>query len=204
MSYRGVHATASWRSQTSWHGLLALVRTLGQSPLSHGEIRDEAGENDWLERVDQLRESLRRCGSGNQRSAARCRPVRECRNDSRVLVGRRIVEEEQAGQARAGYGELLIEHLSSDLTSRFGRGFGRRNLFQMRAFYLAYADILQTPSAHSAAGSKPKMGATPLQTGIIGRGEELLIKTSSLGQVGLLADIDGRPSLEQRETRDDH
>ena len=40
------------------------------------------------------------------------------------LVGQRIVEEEQAGQARAGYGELLIERLSEDLTFRFGRGFG--------------------------------------------------------------------------------
>jgi predicted nuclease of restriction endonuclease-like (RecB) superfamily len=69
------------------------------------------------------------------------------------LVGRRIVEEEQAGQARAGYGEVLIQRLSSDLTSRFGRGFGRSNLFQIRAFYLAYRDILQTPSGLSAAGS---------------------------------------------------
>jgi predicted nuclease of restriction endonuclease-like (RecB) superfamily len=76
------------------------------------------------------------------------------------LVGRRIVEEEQAGKTRAGYGELLIERLSSDLTSRFGRGFGRRNLFQMRAFYLAYADILQTPSALSGPGSKPKIVQT--------------------------------------------
>lgn len=31
--------------------------------------------------------------------------------------------------------------------TKFGRGFGRRNLFQMRAFYLAYPDIVQTASA---------------------------------------------------------
>src|SRR5262249_30463521 len=60
-----------------------------------------------------------------------------------------IVEQEQAGMARAGYGEVLIERLSGDLASRFGRGFGRSNLFQMRAFYLAYRDILQTPSGLS-------------------------------------------------------
>src|SRR5512134_3442629 len=68
------------------------------------------------------------------------------------LVGRRIVEEEQAGEPRAGYGELLIQRLSTDLTSRFGRGFGRSNLFQIRAFYLAYRDILRTPSGLSGAG----------------------------------------------------
>jgi hypothetical protein len=71
------------------------------------------------------------------------------------LVGRRVVEEEQAGEARARYGEVLVERLSEDLTSRFGRGFGRRNLFQMRAFYLPYREILQTPSARSAATPGP-------------------------------------------------
>src|SRR5262249_46858185 len=43
-------------------------------------------------------------------------------------IGRRIVEEEQGGTARASYGEELIRRLAADLTSRFGRGFGWRNL----------------------------------------------------------------------------
>ena len=42
--------------------------------------------------------------------------------------------------------------LSSDLQSRFGRGFGRANLFQMRSFYLAYRNILRTPPGESALG----------------------------------------------------
>jgi predicted nuclease of restriction endonuclease-like (RecB) superfamily len=62
-------------------------------------------------------------------------------------IGRRIIEEEQGGRARAAYGEEVIEKLSRDLTTRFGRGFGKRNLFQMRAFYVAYAEIVQTASA---------------------------------------------------------
>jgi len=65
-------------------------------------------------------------------------------------IGRRIVEHEQHGAERAGYGEELIVRLSSDLQSRFGRGFGRANLFQMRSFYLAYRNILWTPSGESA------------------------------------------------------
>jgi len=44
----------------------------------------------------------------------------------------------------------LIVRLSSDLQSRFGRGFGRANLFQMRSFYLAYRNILRTPSGEFA------------------------------------------------------
>jgi DUF1016 N-terminal domain len=53
-------------------------------------------------------------------------------------VGRRIVESEQQGQQRAEYGEALIKQLAEDLEPRFGRGFGWRNLTQMRAFFLAW------------------------------------------------------------------
>lgn len=70
------------------------------------------------------------------------------------LVGRRIVEGEQRGQGRAGYGERLIEGLASDLTARFGRGFGHRNLEQMRAVFLAHREIVQTASAELARGQK--------------------------------------------------
>lgn len=66
-------------------------------------------------------------------------------------IGRRIVEFEQRGQERAEYGEALIRRLASDLAPRFGRGFGWRNLTQMRAFSLAWPapKILQTSSAKS-------------------------------------------------------
>jgi len=64
-------------------------------------------------------------------------------------IGRRVVENEQGGKRRAGYGEALLKQLSADLTSRFGRGFAKSNLYQMRAFYLAYQDILQTASGKS-------------------------------------------------------
>ena len=53
-------------------------------------------------------------------------------------VGRMIVEEEQQGEERAGYGEALIRGLSGRLTHDFGRGFGVSNLFAFRQFYLAF------------------------------------------------------------------
>jgi uncharacterized protein DUF1016 len=53
------------------------------------------------------------------------------------LVGRRIVEQEQQGVARAAYGEQLLKRLSRDLSKRFGRGFSERNLEQMRGFISA-------------------------------------------------------------------
>ena len=67
-------------------------------------------------------------------------------------IGRRIVQSEQAGEKRAEYGELLIKRLAKDLSASFGRGFGPRNLAQMRSFYLAWSHgkILQTLSAKSS------------------------------------------------------
>lgn len=77
-------------------------------------------------------------------------------------IGRRIVIFEQGGEGRAAYGEALMERLADDLTQRFGRGFSRQNLWQMRQFYLCYPisqtvsgefppqPILQTLSGESA------------------------------------------------------
>ncbi|MBN8780312.1 MULTISPECIES: PDDEXK nuclease domain-containing protein [unclassified Thiobacillus] len=69
-------------------------------------------------------------------------------------VGRRIVEAEQQGKRRAGYGEQLIERLSADLTVQFGRGFGVNNLENMRRFFLAYprSEISQTVSGKLGGG----------------------------------------------------
>ena len=69
------------------------------------------------------------------------------------LVGQRIVEHEQSGSERAGYGEALLKRLAQDLTARLGRGFSERNLRQMRLFYLGWP-IPQTPSAKSVTGPR--------------------------------------------------
>jgi len=45
-------------------------------------------------------------------------------------IGRNIVEYEQRGGKRSEhYGDEVVERLTVDLTARFGRGFGRANLF---------------------------------------------------------------------------
>jgi predicted nuclease of restriction endonuclease-like (RecB) superfamily len=70
-------------------------------------------------------------------------------------IGRRIVESEQRGAARASYGEELIKHLASDLSRQFGRGFGVVNLSQMKRFFLAWPmeRIFQTVSEKSSTTS---------------------------------------------------
>ena len=68
-------------------------------------------------------------------------------------IGRRIVEYEQGGKARAEYGEELLKRLARDLTARHGRGFSGRNSSRMRAFYLGW-EILPTPSAKFEAWAR--------------------------------------------------
>jgi predicted GNAT family N-acyltransferase len=44
------------------------------------------------------------------------------------LIGREIVEEEQRGKKRAGYGERLIANLSAQITVEYGGGYSVNNL----------------------------------------------------------------------------
>lgn len=53
-------------------------------------------------------------------------------------IGKMIVDEEQSGKERAGYGVQLIKELSERLIAEFGKGFSVTNIQQMRNFYLVY------------------------------------------------------------------
>src|SRR5687768_16034532 len=105
------------------------------------------GYDDVLAGVVDLLESTRR---------AAARPVNAIMTATYWEIGRRLFVHEQSGKKRAGYGDALIEQLSRDLSKRFGRGFGRTNLFQMRAFFVAYAEIVQTASGQFAGGSRAR------------------------------------------------
>lgn len=84
----------------------------------------------------------------NAARVAAARSVNGLMTASYWEIGRRIVQAEQKGRRRAGYGEQLIERLSLDLTQQFGRGFSPDNLEHMRRFFLAYspAQISETVS----------------------------------------------------------
>ena len=62
---------------------------------------------------------------------------------SSLFAGRSENEEknEQDGNAKAQYGAELLDNLAKDLTTQFGKGFSRSNLFQVRLFYLKFPKI---------------------------------------------------------------
>ena len=73
--------------------------------------------------------------------------------------GRRLVEFEQGGERRAGYGEVLLERLAADL-KLMGRGFSVTNLKNFRTFYL-YWPIQQRVSAESGSTGVIGIRQTP-------------------------------------------
>jgi predicted nuclease of restriction endonuclease-like (RecB) superfamily len=111
-------------------------------PFRKGALRDPAGYPSLRDEIVGLLQSARQTAA---------RTVNALMTATYWEIGRRIVEAEQRGKRRADYGEVLIKRLANDLTAKFGRGFGWRNLAQMRAFYLAWPSdqILQTLSAKS-------------------------------------------------------
>lgn len=58
------------------------------------------------------------------------------------MIGQQVVEVEQAGESRAGYGKQVIEALSRRMNKQFGRGFSVSSIRYLRAFYLAYPQLL--------------------------------------------------------------
>jgi predicted nuclease of restriction endonuclease-like (RecB) superfamily len=58
------------------------------------------------------------------------------------LIGREIVEQEQLGKDRAGYGQELLLSLADRLQADYGSGYGVDNLELFRRFYLTYPHLL--------------------------------------------------------------
>ena len=95
---------------------------------------------------------------------AQARVVRAV-NSAMVLsywhIGREIVEYVQRGEARAEYGEQVIEDLSAQLLARVGRGYSTRNLWYFRDFYLTYR------------GRTPSIRATEFRTSLVQNSKRL-------------------------------
>lgn len=77
------------------------------------------------------------------------------------LIGREIVQEEQGGKKRAGYGDALLEDLSRRLTERYGKGYSVSNLRDFRQFHLCFMERL--PSIHH----EPRVESMALPAGPI-------------------------------------
>ena len=123
--------------------------------------RISGGYRDVLSGVVELLDAARR---------ASARVVNSLMTATYWEIGRRIVEHEQAGRKRAGYGEEVVRNLSNDLTRRFGRGFGPAQVAAMRQFHLTFplpnnfqsligkSEIVQSAIGESSTGAVERLG----------------------------------------------
>lgn len=63
------------------------------------------------------------------------------------LIGQQIVQAEQGGERRAGYGKALLKTLAMQLASEYGTGFSVSALQYMRSFFLGYPALLANQHA---------------------------------------------------------
>ena len=69
-------------------------------------------------------------------------------------LGRWIVEEQQSGEHRAGYGKKVIQTLSNKLNAEFGKGFSVDTLENARKFYLCYQERISEAAFRKSTEGK--------------------------------------------------
>ena len=78
------------------------------------------------------------------------------------LIGREIVEEQQQGAKRAGYGERIVPQLAVQLQKNGTKGYTELTLRLCRQFYLSYPELPGAPICSAVrnklAGSKKSAG----------------------------------------------
>ncbi|MDO9402385.1 MAG: PDDEXK nuclease domain-containing protein [Polaromonas sp.] len=104
--------------------------------------------------------------------AARTQAARSV-NTSQVvanwLIGREIVQDEQAGRRRAGYGAALLRELSVRLKADFGAGYGVDNLEMFRRFFLEYPQLLPAEISDALRRKSGGVGSSlPIQHAVRG------------------------------------
>ncbi len=83
------------------------------------------------------------------------------------LIGREIVEVEQEGSERAGYGEQVVKRLAVRLSKRFGKGFSYPSVKRMKQLYVTFpggSDIPDELGAYRKGSALLMLSVSPRRT----------------------------------------
>jgi predicted nuclease of restriction endonuclease-like (RecB) superfamily len=89
-------------------------------------------------------------------------------------IGREIVEVEQDGEKRAGYGDEVIDRLAQRLAGSVVQGFGARTLRRIRRFYVTYPIGSALP---------PELGGPEKWTAVLSKSKPGEIGTAALSEL---------------------
>jgi predicted nuclease of restriction endonuclease-like (RecB) superfamily len=134
-----------------------------QAPAAMQRLR-ATGEDALFARVVEIVEAARKHVS---------RSVNVATVQAYWLIGREIVEVEQHGEKRAGYGDEIIERLAQRLAPVVGRGFGARTLRRIRQFYVTYPH---------GSGLPPEFGGPPKRTAALSKSKWGDFRTAALSE----------------------
>ena len=96
----------------------------------------EKGEQSNSKVFDRIRQILESAKSSASRSVNSAQVI------AYWLIGKEIVEEEQQGKKRAGYGQALLKGIAEKLSVDYGKGFSVQNLKFIRQFYLEFPKLI--------------------------------------------------------------
>lgn len=125
-------------------GAYGMVEHNGDNGTDSDERRQEGG---MFRHTDDLLQDA--CGIIEESQRVAYRAVNVALVQRNWLLGRRIAEEDLAGEERAEYGERAIKELAKELTKRYGKGFTKRALYQFVEFYRCFPSIVYSASTQS-------------------------------------------------------
>ncbi len=102
--------------------------------------------NNYVKSDDILKDM---CGTIESSRKAAYQAVNTALVQRNWLIGYRISEEELQGETRAEYGQEVIKNISKELTSMYGKGYAKSNLYSFYSFYKTFPNIFQTLSGKS-------------------------------------------------------
>jgi predicted nuclease of restriction endonuclease-like (RecB) superfamily len=102
------------------------------------------------------------------------------------MIGREIVEVEQQGKKRAGYGDELLTRLAKHLSGKVGKGFGARTLRRIRQFYITYPQGSALP---------PELGGPAKRTAALSKSRPGKIRSAALSKSSVAAEAAFPPNL---------
>lgn len=119
------------------------------------EKKENVIPTDGIEMMEELRQASIRLI--RQAHGAVSQSINRVQLATYFTLGAWIVEVQQHGKKRAGYGQQVIQQLASTLSEEFGKGYSHETLKNCRKFYLTYQERIGKPvvSLLDSPKSKP-------------------------------------------------
>ena len=107
------------------------------------EKKENVIPTDGIEMMEELRQASIRLI--RQAHGAVSQSINRVQLATYFTLGAWIVEVQQHGKKRAGYGQQVIQQLASTLSEEFGKGYSHETLKNCRKFYLTYQERIGKP-----------------------------------------------------------